>query len=158
MFPTRILLATNGSGEAAVAEEAAVEMAEGTGSELHVVYVVSTVPQLPHPHPAAKERSETVLELRKIGGLRVLSDRIRRIEELGGSTTASYYREGRPEQQIVGLAEELDAGLILTGGHKRPWFERVFGAGFSQNLLRKADRPVLVVGDRGRRGSAVPKR
>ncbi|MGH3148860.1 MAG: hypothetical protein ACRDTR_24025, partial [Rubrobacter sp.] len=67
-----------------MAEEEAVEMVEGTGSELHVVYVVSMVPQLPHPHPAAKERSETVLELRKIGGLRVLSDRIRRIEELGG--------------------------------------------------------------------------
>ncbi len=158
MFPTRILLATNGSAEAAVAEEAAVEMAEGTGSELHVVYVVSTVPRLPHPHPAAKERSETILELRKIGGLRVLNDRVRRIEELGGSATASYYREGRPEPEIIKLAEELDVGLILTGGQKRPWFERVFGAGFSQILLRKADRPVLVVGNRERRNSTVRER
>jgi len=45
----RILLATDGSGEASLAEEAAVDLARGTGSELHVVYVVSTVPELPYP-------------------------------------------------------------------------------------------------------------
>jgi nucleotide-binding universal stress UspA family protein len=157
LFPTRILLATNGSAEAVLAEEAAAELAVGTGSELHVVYVVSTVPELPYPHAAAREQAEALLERRRLAALRVLDVRVRRVEELGGSVAASHYREGNPEKEVIRLGEELDVGLIMTGGKQRPRFERLFGAGFSERVSRKANRPVLVVGERGRRSSTVPK-
>ena len=39
MFPTKILLATDGSPEAMRAARAAVELTERTGSELHAVHV-----------------------------------------------------------------------------------------------------------------------
>src|SRR5215203_3063547 len=39
IFPTRILLAADGSEDAAHATEAAVELSKTTSSELHVVYV-----------------------------------------------------------------------------------------------------------------------
>src|ERR687898_2916408 len=39
LFPTRILLATDGSEEAELAALRAVELAESTDSELHVVHV-----------------------------------------------------------------------------------------------------------------------
>ena len=39
IFPTRILLATDGSEEAEVAALRAVDIAESTDSELHVVHV-----------------------------------------------------------------------------------------------------------------------
>lgn len=39
IFPTRVLLATDGSEDAALAAQAAAELAEKTGSELHVVHV-----------------------------------------------------------------------------------------------------------------------
>jgi nucleotide-binding universal stress UspA family protein len=157
VFPTKILLATDGSRGASLAAEAAVELANGTGSELHVVHVVSTVPELPYPHAVAKERNEALLELKKLNGLKLLEDQARLIEDLGGKVTASYYREGRPEKEVVLLGKELDAGLIITGGRRRTWFERIFGAGFSEIVLRRADRPVLVVGRRGLRGSTVPR-
>ncbi len=157
MFPTRILLATDGSEEAVLAEEAAAELAVGTGSELHVVYVVSTVPELPYPRAAARERAEALLERRRLAALGLLDFRVRRIEEPGGSVAASHYRERNPEKEVIRLGEELDVGLILTGGKKRPRLERIFGAGFSERVSRRANRPVLVVGERGRRGSAVPK-
>jgi nucleotide-binding universal stress UspA family protein len=70
---------------------------------------------------------------------------------------ASHYREGNPEKEVVKLGREIGAGLIVTGGERRPWFVRIFGSGFSSKVLRKADRPVLVVGKRGLQGSAVPK-
>jgi nucleotide-binding universal stress UspA family protein len=158
LFPTKILLAVDGSGEAALAARAAVELASGTDSELHVVHVVSTVPELPYPRAAAKERSEALLEWKRLGGLKLLDDRVRWMEEvLGGSVTASHYREGRPEKEVVRLGKELDAGLIVTGGRRRPRFERIFGAGFSENLSRRADRPVLVVSEPGLRRSSVPR-
>ena len=157
MFPTRILLATDGSAEAVLAEAAAAELAAGTGSELHVVYVVSTVPELPYPRAAAREQADSMLERRRLAALRVLDLRVRRVEELGGSVAASHYREGNPEKEVIRLGEKLDVGLIMTGGKKRPRFERLFGAGFSERVLRKANRPVFVVGERGRRSSTVPK-
>src|SRR3712207_722346 len=39
IFPTKILLATDGSKEAQLAFASAAELSEKTGSELHVVYV-----------------------------------------------------------------------------------------------------------------------
>ena len=38
-YPTKILLATDGSKEAELASRTAAELAEKTGSELHVLYV-----------------------------------------------------------------------------------------------------------------------
>ena len=78
IFPTKILLATDGSTEASLAEEAAVELSNGTGSELHVVHVLRTTPELPYPRSSAKERSEALLEWRKLDGLKLLDDRVRR--------------------------------------------------------------------------------
>ena len=46
MFPTKILLATDGSEEAAHAARMAAALSGKTGSELHVVYVE----HLPHPY------------------------------------------------------------------------------------------------------------
>ena len=157
MFPTKILVATDASDEASPAVEAAVELANGTGSELQVVFVVSDAPELPYPVFIARERYEAFMEEKRLGGLRLLERQVRRVEELGGSVAVSHYREGNPEREVIKLGREIDAGLIVTGGRRRPWFVRVFGAGFSSKVRRKADRPVLVVGKRGLRGSAVPK-
>lgn len=157
MFPTRMLLATNGSNEAVLAEDAAVELASSTGSELHLVLVVRTVFGPPYPRGSARERNEAILDQRKLLGLRILEQRVRRIEDLGGIVSASHYREGNPEKEVLKLAGELDAGLIVTGGQRRPWFERIFGAGFSEHVFKRADRPVLVVSDREHEGSALPR-
>jgi nucleotide-binding universal stress UspA family protein len=43
-FPTRILVATDGSEEAELAATAAAELAKGTNSELHIVHVCSSEP------------------------------------------------------------------------------------------------------------------
>src|SRR3712207_92582 len=118
----------------------------GTGSELHVVYVVRTTPELPHPRSFAKVRSEALLEWRKLAGLKLLDDRVRRIEDLGGSVAASHYKEGDPEREVIRLGEELDAGLIMMGGQSRPWFERIFGAGFSESVLRRGRGAGRLVG------------
>lgn len=118
--------------------------------------MVNTVPELPYPHAMAKERSEALLEWRRLHALGLLEDQTRRIEKLGGKVTATHYREGKPEKRVVSLAEEIGAGLIVTGGQRRPWFERIFGPGFSETVARKADRPVLVVSRQGWQGSTVP--
>ena len=46
VFPTTVLLATDGSEEAKLASQAAAELSRDTGSESHVVYVLPTPAQL----------------------------------------------------------------------------------------------------------------
>ena len=157
MFPTKILVAADGSAEAIPAVRAAVELANGTGSELEIVHVVCT--KLGPPYPTARSGwgVEDLLEYRRLRGLRVLEEQKRVIEELGGTVGAAHYREGKPEKEVVKLGRETKAGVIITGGHKRHWLERVFGRGFSTTVLHKADRPVLVVNESGVQGSTVPR-
>ena len=156
-------MVADGSDGASLAVRAAVELAEGTGSELHLVHVVPRVPERPRPyswanHSWAKERSEAQLEWRKLGGLKLLDDQVRRVEEeLGGTLTRTYYREGRPEKEVIRLGDEIDAGLIVTKSQGRPWLERIFGAGFSKEVFWRAARPVLIVGELGWRGSTLPR-
>ena len=47
IFPTKVLLATDGSKEADLAARTAAELADKTGSELHVVHVFGITPWYP---------------------------------------------------------------------------------------------------------------
>ena len=88
----------------------------------------------------------------------MLDDRVRRIgEDLGGTVAASYYREGKPEKEVAVLGEEIDAGLIVVGGRRQAPFERIFAANLAEKVLRRTDRPVLIVDARGSRGLPVPR-
>lgn len=158
MFPRRILVAVDGFRETSSAVRVAVELASGTGSELHVVHVVPTVPELPYLHLAAKERVEDFFDWRRLKGLELLNAHVGRMgEDLGGSVAASYYREGKPEKEIVLLGKEIEAGLIMVGGQRQTRFERVFGANLAEKILRQAGRPVLIVDDQSPQGLAVPR-
>jgi len=120
------------------------------------VHVVSTVPELPYPHYWEKEKSEALLEWKKLKGLGYLDNLVWRIEEeLGGNVASSHYRDGTPDKEVVRLGEEIDAGLIMVGGRRLKWLERIFLAGFSEKVSRRAKCPVLVVGERGSHGSPV---
>ena len=66
IFPTTVLLATDGSEGASSATEAAVEISDKTGSELHVVHVYGVAPIYPlYPgatDPGGAELEDPVLE------------------------------------------------------------------------------------------------
>jgi nucleotide-binding universal stress UspA family protein len=114
-----------------------------------VVHGVSTVPEAPYPHYWEKEKSEALLEWKKVKGLGFLDDLVSRIEEeLGGYVAGSHYRDGTPDKEVVRLGEEIDAGLIMVGGRKPKWFERLFLPSYSERVSRRAKCPVLVVGER----------
>ncbi|MEF8814477.1 MAG: universal stress protein, partial [Halovenus sp.] len=55
-------------------------------------------------------------------------------------------RHGDPEVQIVNVAEERDADMIILGGRKRsPLGALVFGS-VSQSVILDSERPVAVTG------------
>jgi nucleotide-binding universal stress UspA family protein len=139
------LLVADGSREATLAAEAAVELVKGTGSELHVVHVISTAQEMPYPRRFAKERTEAFLEAKKLHALTLLDRRVAWIEKIGGKVAGSHYREGKPDEEVIRLSEELDVGLVITGDRRLGWFERALARSFSERVLSRANRPVLVV-------------
>ena len=145
IFPTKILLATDGSEEANLAARTAIDVAEKTDSELHVVLVglsASYVGMGPMeiadiPAPRQEELNEEAQ--------RLLDDQLKRIEAAGGSVTQAHLRVGRPDEEIVTLAEELGAGLIVVGSRGLGGIRRALMGSISDSVVRHAHCPVLVV-------------
>jgi len=54
IFPTKILLATDGSREAGLATRTAVDLGQQTNSELHVIHVLDILPTALH-YPEATD-------------------------------------------------------------------------------------------------------
>jgi len=75
---------------------------------------------------------------------------VRQIKADGGTVTRAYLRLGRPDVEIVTLAEELGAGLIVVGSRGLGGIRRALMGSVSYSVVRHAYCPVLVV----RRGEA----
>jgi len=136
-FPTTILLATDGSEDAARATTAAVDIAKRSGSELHLIHVWHDV----HTHRAhAYVRRELQRQ-----GREILDQEVQRIEEMGGTVTRSHLRKGRTFEEVIKLGDELDAGLLLVGSHGYRGLRRMLMGSQSEDIVHHADRPVLVV-------------
>src|SRR3712207_7959241 len=90
VFPMKILLATDGSADAARATEAASDLASRSDSELHVVHVWHDVPG-PYRHAFVKR------ELRRQGE-EILQEQVQKIESAGG-TVAQRSEEHTSELQ-----------------------------------------------------------
>ena len=144
IFPTTILLATDGSEEAELAASTAADLAERTGSVLHVVFVVVPT-RAPFEYDAMGFAIEEPHEEIKQEGRRRLDEYVRRIQEAGGSVAGAHFRLGKPDDQIVRLAEELGAGHIVVGSRGHGGVRRALLGSVSDSIVRHAPCPVTVV-------------
>jgi nucleotide-binding universal stress UspA family protein len=143
LFPTKILLATEGPGAGRPAVQAAVELANRTGSELHVV-CVEEVPLTAGVYAAAQGVSTPDTE----GDRELLQEQAREIEEAGGSVSEAHPRVGIPAQEIIELSEEIGAGLLVVGNRGLSGAQRLILGSVSEAAVRYAPCPVLVVRDK----------
>ena len=132
-FPTVILLATDGSEEARTASRMAVGIARGTGSELHLVHVGGTGGADPRLYEQMRRSAQSLLD-EQAGELR----------EAGAKIAKRHLKNGRPEEEIVALAEELGAGLIVMGSRGFGGMKRALMGSVSDSVVRHAHCPVLV--------------
>ena len=138
IFPTKILLATDGSEDAQLATTTAAALAKSTGSELHLVNVGVVAPALLAPldvEPARVER-----EVRD-----VLGEQARKVENVGGAVAQSHVRVGEAAREVVNLAEEIGTGLIAVGSRGRGKAKRMLMGSVSDAVVRHAHCPVMVV-------------
>jgi nucleotide-binding universal stress UspA family protein len=136
-FPTKILLATDGSENVAQATTAAVDIAKRSGSELHLIHVWHDV----HTH---RSHAFVKRELQR-QGREILDGEVQRIGEMGGTVAQAHLREGRTFEEVIKLGDELDAGLLLVGSRGYSSMRRMLMGSQSEDIVHHAHRPVLVV-------------
>jgi nucleotide-binding universal stress UspA family protein len=138
IFPTRVLLATDGSREAELAATTAADLANSTNSELHLVHVGEFLPTVlaqTEAQPAELER-----EAREL-----LDEQVQRIEGTGGTVKEAHLRLGRADEEILELAEDIGAGLIVMGSRGRSRLRRALMGSVSDSVVRHAHCPVTIV-------------
>jgi nucleotide-binding universal stress UspA family protein len=155
IFPTKILLATDGSSEAELATQTAVDLARMSDSELHVVYVedYSSIALLyteatdqegvaPMWDPILEEDLERSSEQRS---RELLDAEVERVRSAGGTVAQAHLMMGEVAREIVHLAEDLRAGLIVMGSRGRGGIRRALMGSVSDSVVRHAHCPVMVV-------------
>jgi nucleotide-binding universal stress UspA family protein len=154
IFPTKILLTTDGSSEAELAARTAVDLSQQTNSELHVIHVwdiATTALLYPEatdpegvelPDPNLVEDLERSAEQR---GREVLEAEVERVRSAGGTVAQAHLMMGDAAREIIHLAEDLGAGLVVMGSRGRGGIRRALLGSVSDSVARHAHCPVLVV-------------
>lgn len=146
IFPTKILVATDGSPSSAHAVQEAADLAHETNSELHVAHVM--------PVSTLYSSADMVLaagiplydESRKKAE-RVLNEDVERVKEAGGMAAETHLLEGKPDAEVVALAEKIGAGLIVVGSRGLGALARTLVGSTSTSIVRHAHCPVMVIRD-----------
>jgi nucleotide-binding universal stress UspA family protein len=144
-LPGPILLAVDGSEQARVAAEAAAEISASTGSGLHVLFVMPTAAHLYGHHFYSRELKESIRERAENDVRAFLDEQVGWIEDHGGKVEDTHMAVGRPDAEIVKLAEELGAGLTVVGSRGLGGVRRALVGSVSDSVVRHAHGPVLVV-------------
>ena len=148
IFPTKILLATDGSSEASLALTTAADLAHSTNSELHLAYVFPTAVQRPFPNPVLArpaDEMEHELEDAMHQAQSFLDREVEQVKNEGVPVADSHLIRGRPDREIVHLSEELGAGLIVMGSRGLGGIRRALMGSVSDSVVRHAHCPVMIV-------------
>src|SRR5215208_4008979 len=150
IFPTKILLATDASNDAQLARTTAVDIATTTDSELHLVIVASGLPPYEGYRFHEVRIPEVVEQLRKRAQI-ILDEQVQKIERDGGKVAQKHLKiaeligERHRAQQILRVAEDIDAGFIVMGTRRRGGVQRALVGSVCDTVVRHAHCPVLVV-------------
>jgi nucleotide-binding universal stress UspA family protein len=145
IFPTTILLATDGSEEGKMATQAATELSRATGSEVHVVYVLPSPAQLIGHHLYSDDVRESLVGGAERDAETFLKEQADQIGSDGGKVAETHLRSGDPDKEILRTAESLGVGLIVIGSRGLGALSRALMGSVSDSVVKHAHCPVLVL-------------
>ena len=116
-----------------------------SGAAIHAVYVAEGYGPLLE---LRLDHSTTALSAREVE--RYLCEyvdqrRLSQPEPVDGSRTHCHVRVGDPDDEIVELAKELQADLLVVGTHARHGVRRFFVESIAEEVVKRCPCPVLVV-------------
>jgi nucleotide-binding universal stress UspA family protein len=135
---TKILLATDGSEDAALASRAAADLASKTGAEMHVVHAWHSVPST---RMEAYIRSHLEQEAKEL-----LAAQVERLEEEAGRSVAGeHLEEGMAVDEILDVAGEVGPDLLIMGSRGHGLVKRLVMGSVSEGVVHHAPCPILIL-------------
>ena len=138
-----ILVPTDLSEPSMNAVRHAATLADHVGARVVLTYVMEDkLPAmiLAHTH----ETEEQLLERHREHARKALNDVA--TDFLQGREVECVVRQGVDHEEIVALAQEIDAGLIVMGMHGHGFLVHALAGSTTERVLHHAPCPVLVVG------------
>lgn len=139
----KVLIATDGSTWSHDAMVEASRLVPLKDAEVHVVAVASLAP-LMTGYEAAAAMTTLVIEREEATATLNAAKAVGDLAALGISATP-HERTGDPGDEIVALARELQADLVVIGSHGKNFFERLFMGSTSDAVAHRWHGAVLVV-------------
>ena len=136
-----VLAAVSFGEDAANVIEAAAGFAHAAGARLVVLHVVEPVVL---PAPYSMEFAPMSMDTLVIDAREALSERLRERVSLPVASEA-IVRAGAAEPEVLALAEEIGAGLIVQGSHGRGSIGRALLGSVADGVVRRAPCPVLTI-------------
>jgi nucleotide-binding universal stress UspA family protein len=141
-FLERILIATDGSENAAKAVIHGINIAKTIGADVQALYIIST------EHAVA---TRTVMGwtdsfekyLEEIG--KEALSYATQIGERAGVKVKPVFRKGRPAEEILEYAEENNIGLIIMGTQGLTGIKKFLIGSVTEKVLRHSKVPVMIV-------------
>lgn len=138
-FPTTILVGTDGSNPARRAITMAAEIAQMSGSTAHLCNVTLVSPYI-YPDTLSEQQFERLRQASR-ERLQNESDFAR---TWGLEFQQTHMRFGRPDVEMLSVAEEIGAGLIVIGNRSGQALQRMMLGNDAESIVRNAPCPVLV--------------
>lgn len=143
-FPETILVATDGSADSQLAIQRAVDLASETDAALHLAYVM-VISHWMLPDTLSDAQYKRLED----DARRLLDEQTEKAEAAGATAVQKHLKVGgRADEEVIKLAEEIGADMIVVGSRGSGTISRAFMGGDAESIVRHADRPVLVVRSR----------
>lgn len=141
-LPKTILLATDGSEDAAAASRAAADLSKRLNAELYVIHawrqhyghMYPSVSRPVDPNPLFQQHAQEILDGEQ-----------ENLKKMGARITEYYLKSGRPADVILNLSEQIGTELIVMGSRGHGTFRRIALGSVSEEVVHHASCPVLVV-------------
>lgn len=140
---TKILIATDFSPHSAAAMRMASELSGRLGVPL-IIYNAVQIPTYPLPEGVVTRSPEVISQL-VTGAQQALDDQRHAAVSLGAHAVETQWSEGPPATEIVKVAREQGADLIVVGSHGRGVVARAILGSTADKVIRSAHAPVMVV-------------
>lgn len=144
----RILVTTDFSEAGDHAIGHAFRMAADHGAEVVLCHVVETIlapnPLYAHYYPADLLNPE-IRERAEQDAHNALSERVPKDSELADVPHTSFVAHGMPADEIIRVAKDRDADLIVIATHGRTGLKHLFMGSTAERVIRHVHCPVLIV-------------
>ena len=139
----RLLVATDFSPHSEVALQYAVEFSQAFGAELLVCHVVEAVSILSELPPGGEAYFPP--NLARVQQQRAQQECERLLQTSGAERGEVVIGAGNPFYEIIRIARERSADLIIVGTHGRGAIAHMLLGSVAERIVRKAPCPVLTV-------------